>query len=145
VGELAGALAHHGATFFSYVFSFLMLGVLWFRNNQTYRHFHHITKTMLALHLLQLAMAAFFPFSAALLGRYPTNPLVMVIYSGCVMLYAWAFLAEWVTAKVSGAIEPSVNPMDYKRQRRRSIRGCVIVTAIFVASLLNAFVFSGNA
>src|SRR5947209_4051234 len=80
VGELARTLSHHVAIFGSYLLSFAVLGMFWYRHNQFYRHLKYITKGGLALHLLQLAMAAFFPFCAALLGRYPTNALSQVFY-----------------------------------------------------------------
>jgi uncharacterized membrane protein len=136
VSELGRALAHHGATFFSYMLSFVVLGVLWYRSNQTYRHFHHITKPMLVLHLVQLAMAASFPFCASLFGRYPINPLSMVFYSGCILVYAWASFAQWVTAHISGAMNPSLSQVDYKRDFRRSLRGCVVITVIFMYFLV---------
>jgi uncharacterized membrane protein len=132
VTDLGGALAHHGATFFSYVLSFIMLGVLWFRSNQTYRHFRHITKPMFALHLVQLAMAAFFPFCASLFGRYPINPLSLVFYSGCILVYVCASLAQWVTAHASGAMDPSLSQADYKRDFNRSLRGCIVIAVIFM-------------
>jgi uncharacterized membrane protein len=69
--ELAAALSHHVATFGSYLMSFSMLGMLWYRHNRFYRHLQSITRGMFVLHLVLLAAAGFFPFCAAMLGRYP--------------------------------------------------------------------------
>ena len=138
VAELAQALGHHAATFASYLLSFLMLGILWYRHNQHYRHLQHVTKGMLALHLVQLAMAAFFPFCAALMGRYPTNRLSLVFYTGCIMVYSWGALAEWVVAGRAGAITPQLATAIRRRHRGRNVRGALVTTTLFAYSLAMA-------
>ncbi|MCX6641440.1 MAG: TMEM175 family protein [bacterium] len=87
IPEMALALWLQRATFFSYLLSFTILGIMWYRHNHLFRHFHRITGGMFALHILMLASAAFFPFCATLMGRYPTNPLTMTIYTGCILIY----------------------------------------------------------
>ena len=72
--QLLHALLKESGTFFSYLLSFAILGVFWWRHNHVYHFFRTITSKMLVLHFVQLAAAAFFPFTAALYGRYPTNP-----------------------------------------------------------------------
>jgi len=138
VAEMARHLAHHGATFFSYLFSFCILGLLWHRHNQHYRHLRHITRGMLALHLVQLAMAAFFPFCAAVFGRYLTNPLSVTLYAGCLLVFNSAALAEWLVAERAGAISPELDPADHRRYRRRNLRACLATGAIFVLYLAQA-------
>ena len=138
VAELARALAHHGATFASYLLSFLMLGILWYRHNQHYRHLQHVSAPMVAFHLVQLAMAAFFPFCAALMGRYPTNRLSAVFYTGCIMVYFWFALLEWVVARRAGAISPGLDPAALRRERKRSVAGALVMTAFFAYTLMMA-------
>jgi uncharacterized membrane protein len=138
VAELAQALGHHAATFVSYVLSFVVLGIMWFRHNQQYRHLRHITRGMLALQLLQLAMAAFFPFCAALFGRYPTNRLSVVLYVGCVMVYAGGGLLEWLVAEKAGSMAPQLGLDELRRLRRRTVRRTVALTAMFLCTLLLA-------
>ena len=138
VAELARALAHDAPTFFSYVLSFWVLGLLWYRHNQHYRHVRHVTPGMLALHLIQLAMAASFPFCAALLGRYLINNLSVAVYAGNLMTFQWAALAEWLVAERAGAISPELDPADYRRYRRRNLRGCLAASALFVVYLVRA-------
>ncbi|MGD1048840.1 MAG: TMEM175 family protein [Candidatus Krumholzibacteriaceae bacterium] len=133
VAELASALAHNGYTFGSYLLSFLMLGMFWYRHNLQYRHVRVVTAGMLALYLVQLAAAAFFPFCAALFGRYPTNGLSVVVYAGCVMVYFWASLATWVIARRSGALVSDLTAADYRRSRNRLLRACVIISILFAA------------
>ena len=119
IGELAHALAHHGPTFASYLLSFLMLGIFWSRHNHDYRHFHRITYPMLVMTLVQLAAAAFFPFCAAMLGRYPQNRL-----------------ATWVVAKRSGTFGADFPLTDYLRTRNRILRGCLVLLAMFALAFM---------
>ena len=139
VGELARALGHHAPTFGSYLLSFGMLGIFWYRHNRQYRHFQAITHGMLVLHLVQLAAAAFFPFCAALLGRYPTNSLSIVVYAGCVLVYLWSMLVNWVIAKRCGVLGAEVTEPDYRRTRSRLLRGCLGLSTLFSLFLIKSF------
>jgi len=139
VAELARALAHQGPTFFSYLLSFFVLGLLWFRHNRYYPHLLHITPAMLALHLVQLAAAAFFPYSAALLGRQPVNAFTLVVYTGCIFLYTLAATGVWMLAERAAAISPQLGAPARERLRRRHLRSSAKVGLLFVLCLVNAF------
>ena len=138
MGELARALAHHAPTFVSYLLSFVMLGMFWYRHNHQYHHFNKITEGMLVLHFVQLAAAAFFPFCAALMGRYHSNLLSIVIYLGCVLVYMWAMFANWVVAKRCDALGVEVTAADYLRIRTKTLRGCLAISILFVIVLIEA-------
>ena len=136
IQELARALANHTPTFVSYLLSFGMLGLLWYRHNLQYHHFRVITRSMLVLHFVQLAAAAFFPFCAALLGRYPTNGLAQLVYMSCILVYAWASLANWVIAKRSGSLGSETGAEDFLRSRNKLFRGCLGLSTVFVIYLI---------
>ena len=131
VDELRRALVHQAPTFFSYLLSFSVLGVFWYRHNHQYRNFRVITPGMLVLHFVQLAAAAFFPFCAALLGRYPVNRLGQVVYMACVLVYAWASFGTLLVARKSGALGDEMTPEAYARMRRRGLRSVMIISALF--------------
>jgi uncharacterized membrane protein len=138
--ELAQSLEKNGATFLAYLISFFWLGVVWARHNEHYRHLETITKGVLALQLLQLATAAFFPFCAALIGRYPTNHLALVIYVGCAAVYAWASMLGWIVAERSGAISPRLSVPDREDYRKRNLRRALFLTMFLAVVLASAFV-----
>ena len=138
--ELAHELAHHAPTFVSYLLSFVMLGMFWYRHNHQYHHFHKITEGMLVLHFVQLAAAAFFPFCAALVGRYPRNGLSALVYVGCIFVYLWAMFANWIVAKRGGALGAEFTTADYLRARTKAIRGCLVISIVFTAVVIEALV-----
>jgi uncharacterized membrane protein len=132
VGELWGVLVQHGSSFFSYFFSFGILGLFWYRHNKQYHYFQHVTGGMVFLHMLQLAMAAFLPFCAGTFGHYPTNYLAMSLYAGCLTVYMLCATALWLVAKRAGAMTADLSQADYLRVRNRNLRGLAIVSVIFV-------------
>jgi uncharacterized membrane protein len=140
VEELGRALAHEAPTFVSYVVGFIMLGVFWYRHNHQYEHFRVITRGMLVLHFVQLAAAAFLPFCAALMGRYPINGLSAVVYLGCVLVYFWASGATWILAQRAGAMKAEVTEAAYLRTRQRWLRGCLVITVMFTLYLIRLLV-----
>lgn len=131
VTELARGLAQYATTFGSYLLSFIVLGAFWYRHNHQYHWYERITPAMMVLHFVQLAMAAFFPFCAALFGRYPFNPLAALIYVSCIMTYLWASVATWVVAYRAGATVAELGHDEYRRRTQRMLRRMLVVTALF--------------
>ena len=129
--ELAHALGHDKATFVSYLISFMVLGTFWSRHNHQYHHFQFITRGMLVFHFVQLATAAFFPFCAALFGRYPFNAMAGVVYVACILSYSLASLANWMGAARWGAMGADLTDADFRRSRNRMFRGCVLLSSLF--------------
>jgi len=93
---------------------------------------------MLFLHFVQLAAAAFFPFTAALYGHYPTNPAGVLVYLACVGTYFWAAFGNLVVAKRDGALSDELTPEAYARMRRRGLRAALLMTAMFVMYVILA-------
>ena len=125
-------LVKESGTFFSYLLSFAILGVFWWRHNHVYHYFRTITSKMLVLHFVQLAAAAFFPFTAALYGRYPTNFGGVLIYLACVATYLWASFGNLIVARRDGALSDDMTPETFAKMRRRTLRGALVMSAMFV-------------
>jgi uncharacterized membrane protein len=130
--QLATGLAHNAATFGSYLLSYVVLGMFWYRHNHQYRQFRRISPGMLVLHFVQLAVAAFFPFSAALFGRYPFNALACLVYLACILLYSLASLGTWIVAKRSGSMHDDVLPDVYVATRNGLMRRTAPIVALFL-------------
>jgi uncharacterized membrane protein len=135
--ELGETLMRHAATFGSYMLSFAMLGIMWYRHNRLYRYYARITGGILFLQLSQLAFAAFFPFCASLLGRFPLNPVATIVYVGCLMIYQWGAFVQWGLAHRQGAMSSELTEEAYTKTNRRNLRGAVAVTIIFAISAMS--------
>ena len=135
VVELGQLLFHHGATFFSYILSFIMLGILWYSHNQYFRYIQRITISIFIFHIVQLALAAFFPFCAALFGRYPTNQLSLIIYFGCIMFFQWSILIQWLLAKRQGALIPRMDLSIYYKFKKGFFVGSIVCSYFFLQYL----------
>jgi uncharacterized membrane protein len=131
--ELWQALAHDAPAFGSWLLSFLMLAIFWYRHQVLYRCLHRITKTMLVIHLWMLASAAFFPFCAALLGRSsPANRLSGLAYMVCAWLYVAGLTALGFVAGRQKAFDPRLGPAEVRKLQFRHPRGAIGLAALAV-------------
>ena len=144
VHELARALARQSPTFISYLLSFFVLGMFWYRHNKQFRHFHVISGRMLALHFVMLADAAFFPFCVALMGRYGSNPLSFVIYLAGILVFAWTTGATWIVAKRSGSMSADLTEAEYVRVRRRTMVSSAVLSGVFVLYIMRMVAATGT-
>jgi len=130
--ELGMALLHHGRTFFSYILSFFVLSMFWMTHNRIYANLKKISNICLAVHIWLLAVAAFFPFCAHLLGKFPANLLTLQIYFGAVFAYFFGIFLLIFTAEKQKLFDPAVEAKDIRKLRNRFLRSCIIVLAAFV-------------
>jgi len=131
--ELARKLAHDAPAFGSWLLSIVMLGIFWYHHQRIYRWLERITKASLIVHLGLMVSAAFFPFCAALIGRFPGNRGAMLVYMGCAWLHFTLVATFWILAERQKALSPQLGPAEIRRIRRRYLRGpiAVLVWAIF--------------
>jgi uncharacterized membrane protein len=128
--ELLSQLTHNGRTFFSYLFTFAVLGILWYKHHVLYRCLNRITHLMYGLHIVLMAAAASFPFCAALLGRYPGNPTTYPIYFGCIWIYQVALcLILWLAAKQK-ALDPSIEGAQVRVLLASNFKGAIRLTVV---------------
>src|SRR5262245_28009218 len=65
---------------FAYVISFGVIGVYWLAHHQSLQLIGKLNGLLIWLNLIYLLAVSFMPFPTALLGRYPMQPLPIVIY-----------------------------------------------------------------
>ena len=80
----ASALPHNLTllipTLLAYALTFVTLGTLWFGNRTQSEFIEKADHPLVWLTLLMLLFVALVPFSAGLLGRYPTTRVAVVVY-----------------------------------------------------------------
>jgi uncharacterized membrane protein len=129
--ELGVALLHNWRTFLSYVMSFFVLSGFWIGHNQIYVNLKRISKAAMAIHVWLMAWAAFIPFCAHLIGRYPSNPLTLAIYFTAAFAYTLGLMALVLVAERQKLFDPAVPAADVRKLRRGFVRSLIIF--IFVA------------
>ena len=132
--ELGRALLHHWRTFLSYLFSFMILSGFWIGHNTLYAKLARVTKAILAIHVWLLIWAAFIPFCAHLLGRYPGNPVSHAVYLATAFAYSAGLLALVVTADRQKAFDAKVSAADVRRLRRGLIRPLIAMLLLLAYS-----------
>jgi uncharacterized membrane protein len=65
---------------FAYVISFGVIGVYWLAHHQSLQFIGRLNGFLIWLNFLYLLAVSFMPFPTALLGRYPMQPIPIVIY-----------------------------------------------------------------
>ncbi len=120
--ELGQALLHHWRTFLSYIISFFILSGFWIGHNTLYAKLTRISKTVVAIHVWLLAWAAFVPFCAHLIGRYPSNPLALLVYLVAAFAYVSGLLALIVTAEKQKLFAAEIPAGDVRKLRRGFMR-----------------------
>jgi uncharacterized membrane protein len=79
-GELATSLVAVLPRIFAYVISFGVIGVYWLAHHQSLQLVAKLSGPLVWLNLIYLLAVSFMPFPTALLGRYPMQPIPIVIY-----------------------------------------------------------------
>src|SRR5215208_200316 len=78
--RLAEALVEILPRIFAYVISFGVIGVYWMAHHQTLQLVGKLNGFTIWLNLVYLLAVSFMPFPTALLGRYPLQPIPIVVY-----------------------------------------------------------------
>lgn len=134
--ELFSRLGHALPTLLAYFFSFGMLALFWVWHHRLAAKIARLDKLLIAISLAFLSLVSFFPFAAALLGRYPINAASLAIYMpvvGGILLCQVAFFGH---ARRRGLVEPTLTAAESLLIHRRNIKGALFFTFWSAPSLL---------
>jgi len=129
--ELLAAIAHLGPALFSYALSFAMLAIFWYRHHRVIHFFRRVDLPLFLFTLVFLIGATLFPFCAAVLGRYPTNPVATTIYGAPILVLTVGLALQWEWAERHGLLVADA-PAEIVRQLRARSR----MAPLFVGSML---------
>ncbi len=133
--ELGQALLHHWRTFLGYIISFMILSGFWIGHNTLYAKLARVSKAIVFIHVWLLAWAAFIPFCAHLLGRYPGNPVAHAVYLTTAFAYSLGLLLLVVAAEKQKLFDASVSAADARKLRRNLLRA-IIVMAVYLVYVI---------
>jgi uncharacterized membrane protein len=134
--EMFQRLGHALPTLLAYFFSFGMLALFWVWHHRLAAKVARLDKVLIAISLGFLSLVSFFPFAAALLGRYPLNAGSLAVYMpvvGGILLCQVAFFGH---ARRAGLVEMGVTAEESLRVHKRNLKGALIFTLWATPSLL---------
>jgi len=122
--ELLDKLQHAWPTLAAYLLSFFFLGLFWYWHHRLLAKILRVDVPVFALTLFFLALVSFFPFAAALMGRYPVNPVAPMIYLPTIGLLLTTQTANFALALHRGCVDPDLPREEILAAQRRNLRGC---------------------
>jgi uncharacterized membrane protein len=124
--------------FFSYIMSFIILGMIWISHHRIFHYIKSSNPILMWLNVLFLMFVALVPFSTRLLGDYLWQQVPFVVYGINLFLIFITRLVLWNYASgESGLIDSGINPLVIKRLRL--VIG-VIPTIMFLAMIGVSFI-----
>jgi len=139
--EVPGMVFELWPKIFSYVLSFLVIGLYWIGHHQTFRYVRIYDRTLLWLNLLFLLSISFIPFPTDLLGEYGELRFAVNFYAVSLALARLLLALVWWYVS-SGPIRIS-DELDRGLARFHLLRSLAI-PAVFLLSIGIAF-FSTDA
>jgi len=118
--EMLSHLLHLVPGLVSYLISFSMLGIFWYRHHRMLHALRRVDLAQFAFNLVFLFGATLFPFCAAVLGRYPTNPLSPTIYAAPVLVLATGLALQWEWAERHGHLAEDATAAELRSLKSRS-------------------------
>jgi len=138
--EVPGLVIALWPKIFSYVLSFIVIGLYWIGHHQTFRYVRSYDRTLLWLNLVFLLSISFIPFPTDLLGEYGELRFSVIFYAASLGLARLLLALVWWYV-VSGPIRTS-DELDRRLANYHFVRSLAI-PAIFFLSIVIAF-FSTN-
>jgi uncharacterized membrane protein len=136
--ELPRRLIELGPKLYSYVLSFVVLGLLWSLHHLSLHSIKRSNMVLVWLNILFLMFVALIPFSTSLLGNYGTEQLSLVIYTGNVLLAAIMRLVIWVYATGKyRLVDSDISPRLVKQQKITTYGACLALVLVIGVSFIN--------
>src|SRR3954451_10011025 len=101
-------------SYFGFVLSFVVIGIMWANHHEIFGFIEHSNRTLVLLNLALLLCIAFIPFPTALLAEYLGHEgerTTVGAYWGILMLAAFSFNALFSYPRRAGLLDPDANPV----------------------------------
>ncbi|MDL5363331.1 TMEM175 family protein [Halalkalicoccus sp. NIPERK01] len=133
--ELPAAVIEQDTLVFSYLLSFVVVGLYWIGHHNLFRHIVRHDRVLLWLNLLFLLTVSFLPYPTEMLGLYGTR-FAWTLYAVNIVLVGVTLVGLWTYATRAGYLEEDI---DARTARSITGRG-LIAPAVFSVSIAIAAV-----
>jgi uncharacterized membrane protein len=100
-GHLASELGHQWPSYFAYLVSFLVIGIIWVNHHTVFDRVRLIDRPVMFVNLALLLIVSAIPFPTHLLAEYLTagsdSHVAAAVYSATMFLMGIAFALLWLT------------------------------------------------
>ena len=121
---------------FAYIITFVFLGVLWISHQNMFSHIENVDLKTLWINILLLLSVGLAPFSTALLGRYPLQPIAVVAYGINALAVSVLFNILWFYPRRQHLTHEEPNPEIIARRSKIVFVGPTVYTLAIVFSFV---------
>jgi uncharacterized membrane protein len=120
----------------AYIVTFIFLGVLWISHQNMFSHIITIDLRTLWVNILLLLSVALAPFSTALLGRYPLQPIAVVTYGINALVVSILFNILWFYPRIQHLTHEEPNQEIVAKRSKIVLVGPAAYTLAIIFSFL---------
>ncbi len=120
--------------FFAYMITFIFLGILWISHQNVLSHIEVFDLKVLWINILLLMSIGLAPFSTALLGRYPMQPIAVFIYGVNALAISSLFNVLWFYPRIRRLTHEEPNPTAIAKRSKIALVGPTIYALATVFS-----------
>jgi uncharacterized membrane protein len=125
----------------SFAVSFVIAGVFWVATHTEFQSIRRADHILIWLNIFFLLFIALIPFSAGLLGRYPSNHTAVIIYGVNLLLcLSMHYGMWWHATKGYRLVDANLDPRIVSLGTRLAMFSMVMYTAAIVLSFLSTWV-----
>jgi uncharacterized membrane protein len=122
----------------AYAISFIVLGIFWIGHHNQFFYIRRANRSFLWLNIIFLMFVAFIPFSAALLGRYPSQRIAVIVYGANLIVVGLAlYLIWWYATSRRRLVDPDLDAVRIGIATRRILMGPVAYLLAIVLAVVS--------
>jgi uncharacterized membrane protein len=139
---LAAALGAEWPSYFAYLVSFLVIGIIWINHHTMFAMVHGVDRRVLFVNLLLLLTISVIPFPTRLLAEYLLDSdasVAAAVYSATMFLMGIAFAALWLAiTRDARLLHEPIDPTVRRAALRRFGAGGVVYALTIGLSFVSA-------
>ncbi|CAB4932329.1 unannotated protein [freshwater metagenome] len=141
--SLWNALVTQWPSYFAYITSFLVIGILWVNHHSIFRQIRATTRGLMLINLVLLMLIVAIPFATSLVADYVTKPgvnatVAMATYSAVALAIALAIASLWGYAlRHPALLEPEVDVEAARKAFPRFSIGSLVYLVLLVVSFVS--------
>ena len=128
---------------FAYVITFLFLGVLWVSHQNMFIHIETVDLRTLWINILLLLSVGLAPFTTALLGRYPLQPIAVLAYGINALAISVLFNVLWFYPRRRHLTHEERHPEIIGKRSRVVLVGPAVYASAIIFSFIDTEISLG--